>query len=276
MALLLILAAAPLWKGKPRNTQRETIWASAAAVSLTALIIAALFLLPLSGLGAVNEPLPGRWILYARVVRPGLGPFLRMYRRTRDPLLWWLALSVGVNVVAQCVLGFSQQVGDLYYDAAHVYKMLGYGIPILGFALSQISDIVEVRRISAVLAEEKEALGGVERTLAQQTQDLSELVQLLDLANVMVFGLDYRITRWNTGCRRMYGYSASEAIGRISHELLRTQFPQPLEVIRQTLMDTGRWDGELVHTTADGPKSPCSANGYCSRDARENRPRFWK
>ena len=41
-------------------------------------------------------------------------------------------------------------------------------------------------------------------------------------------------------------------MGRISHDLLRTQFPEPLPDIEATADRHGRWDGELTHRCADG------------------------
>ena len=101
----------------------------------------------------------------------------------------------------------------------------------------------------------------------RQSAELGELVQLLDQANVLVRGLDDRITRWNAGCRRLYGFTAEEALGRVSYDLLRTRFPQPLETIRATLMETGRWKGELVHQPADGREVVVASEWLLGRDA---------
>ena len=50
----------------------------------------------------------------------------------------------------------------------------------------------------------------------------------------------------------LYGWKKEEAIGRISHELLHTQFPQPLDEIDSELVRNGQWKGKLVHTTRQG------------------------
>lgn len=100
-----------------------------------------------------------------------------------------------------------------------------------------------------------------------QARKLDELVTVLDLANVLVRDWDDRITRWNTGCRRSYGFASEEALGRVSHALLRTRFPQPQETIRESLLHTGRWEGELVHTTADGREIVVASEWVLWRDA---------
>jgi len=90
------------------------------------------------------------------------------------------------------------------------------------------------------------------RKRAEET--LRERAALLDLAHdtVMVREMDGTIRFWNRGAVEMYGHSQQEAIGRVSHELLRTVFPQPLAEIEAILLREGRWDGELRHTRRDG------------------------
>ncbi len=61
-----------------------------------------------------------------------------------------------------------------------------------------------------------------------------------------------RISFWNKGAEALYGWKVEQAIGRITHDLLQTQFPQPFEQIVETLRLTGRWSGELRHQTRDG------------------------
>jgi len=90
--------------------------------------------------------------------------------------------------------------------------------------------------------------------LRQQTAFLEEQTRILGLANVLIFGLDGRITIWNQGCERLYGYSKEEALGRIAHELLGTLFPLPLAEIKAQLLRTGAWDGELSHVKRDGER----------------------
>jgi PAS domain S-box-containing protein len=62
------------------------------------------------------------------------------------------------------------------------------------------------------------------------------------------------IVYWSRGAEMLYGYSAAEAIGRVSHELLQTCAIVPIEEIEAQVVEQGSWYGELTHTTRDGHK----------------------
>jgi PAS domain S-box-containing protein len=83
---------------------------------------------------------------------------------------------------------------------------------------------------------------------------LRDQAQILDLANDTIFVRDShdQITYWNKGAQRVYGWTREEALGRVSHLLLQTKFPQPLDEINARLMALGHWEGELTHVRRDG------------------------
>jgi PAS domain S-box-containing protein len=81
---------------------------------------------------------------------------------------------------------------------------------------------------------------------------LREQAEILNLAQVMLRDTKGRIEVWSGGAERLYGYTPEEAVGRISYELLHTQFPVPLEQIEERLERDGTWEGELVNRTRDG------------------------
>src|SRR5918911_3566815 len=79
--------------------------------------------------------------------------------------------------------------------------------------------------------------------------------QLLELAADAILVRDVgtgRVRYWNRGAEQLYGWSREEAVGQVVDSLLQTQFPRPIEAIEAELVRTGRWEGELVHTTRDG------------------------
>lgn len=86
-------------------------------------------------------------------------------------------------------------------------------------------------------------------------RQLYQQMQMLDLANdsIIIQDLDTAtITYWNQGAARRYGWSAAEAIGRSATELLQTILPEPMEAIREAIVQEGYWAGELRQTTRDG------------------------
>lgn len=101
----------------------------------------------------------------------------------------------------------------------------------------------------------------------RRAAELGDLVQLLDQAHLLVLDMDSRITRWNVGCQRLYGFTPEQALGRVSYELLRTRFPHSRETIRAALLATGRWTGELVHQTADDREVVVASEWLLGRDA---------
>ena len=94
----------------------------------------------------------------------------------------------------------------------------------------------------------------LERRVEERTREVRRQADLLDLAHdaIIVRQLDGRIIFWNRGAEEIYGFTRDEALGRITHELLRTEFPLSIEVITDTVLREGKWEGELVHTGKRG------------------------
>jgi PAS domain S-box-containing protein len=83
---------------------------------------------------------------------------------------------------------------------------------------------------------------------------LRRQARLLDCAfdPIFTWELGGAINYWNEAATRLYGYSAQEALGRVSHDLLQTTFSAGLEDWEATLRQQGQWQGELRHRTKDG------------------------
>lgn len=83
---------------------------------------------------------------------------------------------------------------------------------------------------------------------------LESVAELLDLAYdaILIRDENSNILYWNRGAEKLYGWSREDAIGKRSHDLLKTVFPVPFEQVRETVRATGRWEGELRHTVRDG------------------------
>ena len=86
-------------------------------------------------------------------------------------------------------------------------------------------------------------------------EELRLRAELLDLAHDAVIVRDpaeSRVTFWNREAQAIYGYSREEALGRVTHELLATVFPESRQAVDDALAREGRWVGELRHTRKDG------------------------
>jgi PAS domain S-box-containing protein len=81
-----------------------------------------------------------------------------------------------------------------------------------------------------------------------------DLLALLDLAPVLARDLQERILHWGHGAQSLYGFTTEEALGQISHQLLNTLFPRPIEELRASLLAEGRWNGELTRKRKDGSR----------------------
>lgn len=88
------------------------------------------------------------------------------------------------------------------------------------------------------------------------TQTLAAQAQLIDLSHDMIFVTDMQgtILFWNRAAQDIYGWSATEAIGKRADDLLGTIFPVDRAHALRILLETGRWDGAMEHTTRSGAK----------------------
>jgi PAS domain S-box-containing protein len=114
---------------------------------------------------------------------------------------------------------------------------------------------------------------GVTTILILRNQSTSRILReqagLLDVTHDAVFVRDMndRVTYWNRGAEELYGWSPEEAVGRISHDLLRTSFQIPFEAIIAELVRMDRWEGELSHTKRDGTVVMVTSRWSLQRDA---------
>lgn len=78
--------------------------------------------------------------------------------------------------------------------------------------------------------------------------------ELLDLAHdsIILCDANDKITYWNRGSERIYGWMKEEAVGRNVHELLQTRFGDQVADPGKLLAGQSHWEGELQQVTRDG------------------------
>jgi diguanylate cyclase (GGDEF)-like protein/PAS domain S-box-containing protein len=179
--------------------------------------------------------------------------------RLRGQLTGWYGTQMGVALFATSdTIAFAVV---LWWSAKNLNREFDY------------RSIAEagVRKLNAEL---EERVADRTRSLEQQTGVLAEQAALLDLTNDSIFVRDMsgRITFWNQGAAREYGWTADQATGRVAHELLHTEFSAPLQQVNAELLSTGEWEGELVNTRADHSRLSVSSRWALLRDA-DHHPR---
>ncbi|WP_315788630.1 hybrid sensor histidine kinase/response regulator [Fischerella sp. JS2] len=94
-----------------------------------------------------------------------------------------------------------------------------------------------------------------DRKLAEEK--IREQAALLDVTTDAIFvrDLDNRVIFWNKGAENLYGWQIQEAYGKKVVELLYDDEPaEELEIALLTVINQGKWQGELPRITKSGKK----------------------
>ena len=122
--------------------------------------------------------------------------------------------------------------------------------------VSRVADTSRKHRNVLTSAAEK-----LEDEVGRRTADLTaalkafrQQARFVELTHDAILSMDQKgvIQFWSAGAERMYGWSKDEALGKVSHDLLKTTFPKPLITIEREVFESGRWEGELEHFCRDG------------------------
>jgi two-component system CheB/CheR fusion protein len=123
-------------------------------------------------------------------------------------------------------------------------------------AIGQKVMLLNARRIHRAQDSEQVILLAMEDVTEQRRaiDDARRRTELLHLAHdgIIVRDLKSSVLFWNRGAEEMYGWTAGEACGNVTHQFLQTVFPEPFDQVHDKLFTSGYWEGELVHSTRDG------------------------
>jgi PAS domain S-box-containing protein len=191
------------------------------------------------------------------------------FRDVEVPLfLFAVAVSAWYGGVGPAVLALSLSCVTFDYffvEPLHTFYVsrsdLPYFLVFTAFA-SLVSWFSAVRR--RVEGELRRARDELKVEVAERTQQ----ARLLDLTHDTIFVRDMSdvISYWNRGAQELYGWTAEEAIGKRSPELLQTAFSAPMEELRAELLRSGRWEGELERSTTAGTRVVVASRWSLHRD----------
>jgi len=174
---------------------------------------------------------------------------------------WYSGSGPAAVAVLLSILWFDYYFVEPRYSFYATPAEIPYLIVFTGFA-SLVAWFSAVRR--RVEQELREARDQLQIEVVERTQQAS----LLNLTHDPIFVRDMSdiITYWNRGAEELYGWTAAEAIGKRSPELLHTVFPVPVEDIKVELLRSGRWEGELSRSKASGTKVIVASRWSLRRD----------
>lgn len=98
---------------------------------------------------------------------------------------------------------------------------------------------------------------------------LQRQANLLEQTHDAIFVWEFpgKIIYWNRGAEQLYGFSRKEAVGRRSHELLRTEHLKGRGTFETLIERHGTWAGELKQMTRDSRKILVESRQVLMREA---------
>lgn len=100
---------------------------------------------------------------------------------------------------------------------------------------------------------------------------LKKQADLLNLTHdaIIVHDMKDKITFWNHGAQERYGWREEEVLGKITHDLLKTEFSDSLTETCERFLNKGYWEGELIHRKRNGEKIIVSSRWALQKDENE-------
>lgn len=154
------------------------------------------------------------------------------------------------------------KTGKSYNVEEYRYEGLNRGITYWKLSLIPVSKDNRIKYCFAMATEiteqvlHRKKIEEQARIIKNKNKCLKWQADLLNSSReaIFVWELDGSIIYWNKGAEQVYGYSKEEALGRTSHELLKTIHTDHFENIKLIMLNKGLWNGEIEHTRKDGTK----------------------
>ena len=179
--------------------------------------------------------------------------------------VWYAGAKPAILALVLSTLAFDYYFTAPYYSFYLNWADVPYYAVFIVFALLITWFSAVRRRVERELLRSRDEL---QKQVAMRTQQAN----LLDLARDPIFVRDMSgvITYWNRGAQEFYGWTAEQAVGKGTQDLLRTVFPKPFDEIDKELRSTGRWEGTLEKRKADGSSVSVESRWSLQRDENKN------
>ncbi|HEX8280521.1 MAG TPA: PAS domain-containing protein, partial [Chthoniobacterales bacterium] len=111
--------------------------------------------------------------------------------------------------------------------------------------------------------------------LVHAREGLAAQAELLDRAtdSIIICEADGRITYWNRGAEKIYGWAKSDALGKNVHVLLQTRLHDEAIDLEKRLRADSHWEGELRQVTRDG-RLICVLSRWALKGSEADGPRL--
>jgi PAS domain S-box-containing protein len=199
-------------------------------------------------------------------------------RKRRDLPFSWMFVLFGIFIIA-CGSTHLMEVWNLWhanYWLAGALKAVTAAASIptaimlvrLAPQALQFPSVTQWMNANAALEREIQDRRRLELSLRSSEATYREQAELLDLTHdaIVVRTVANEIVYWNRAAERLYGWSKEEVLGKTTHELFQTRFPEPLAEIDAEISDKGFWEGELVHRRRDGTEVVVSSRWASRKD----------